>query len=92
MARDVRWGRSYESYSESPELVAAYARAMVTGLQGEINTPQFMTPGHTLSSVKHFVGDGGTLDGRDQGNTVVTEGELRDVHAPDISPPSKPAQ
>src|SRR5271154_2050349 len=49
VVRDVRWGRSYESYSESPGLVAAYARAMVTGLQGELNTPQFMTSGHTLS-------------------------------------------
>src|SRR5271168_4855847 len=60
VARDVRWGRSYESYSESPDLVAQYARAMVLGLQGEIDTPQFMTSGHTLSSVKHFIGDGGT--------------------------------
>ncbi|MEP6886359.1 MAG: glycoside hydrolase family 3 N-terminal domain-containing protein [Gammaproteobacteria bacterium] len=81
VARDVRWGRSYESYSESPELVAEYAAAMVTGIQGERGTPQFMAPGHTLSSVKHFVGDGGTLGGRDQGTTLVTEAELRDVHA-----------
>ena len=81
VVRDARWGRSYESYSESPALVAAYARAMVTGLQGESNTPRFMTPGHTLSSVKHFIGDGGTLGGRDQGNTTVSEAELRDVHA-----------
>ena len=81
VARDVRWGRSYESYSESPELVAAYAAAMVTGLQGPSGTPQFMAPGHTLSSVKHFLGDGGTRDGRDQGDTVLTEAELRAMHA-----------
>jgi beta-glucosidase len=81
VVRDVRWGRSYESYSESPELVARYAPAMVTGLQGERGTPQFMAPGHTLSSVKHFVGDGGTLAGRDQGNTVISEAELSSVHA-----------
>ncbi len=80
VARDVRWGRSYESYSESPELVAEYAEAMVTGLQGQRDTPQFMAPGHTLSSVKHFLGDGGTLDGRDQGNTVVPEAVLSSVH------------
>jgi beta-glucosidase len=80
VARDVRWGRSYESYSESPDLVAAYAAAMVTGLQGARDTPQFMAPGHTLSSVKHFLGDGGTQDGRDQGNTVVPEAELSAVH------------
>lgn len=81
VARDVRWGRSYESYSESPELVAEYAGAMVAGLQGERGTPQFMSPGHTLSSVKHFLGDGGTLGGRDQGNTIISESQLSGVHA-----------
>jgi len=80
VARDVRWGRSYESYSESPELVAEYAAAMITGLQGQRDTPQFMAPGHTLSSVKHFLGDGGTLGGRDQGNTTVPEASLSAVH------------
>ncbi len=81
VVRDVRWGRSYESYSEAPELVAAYAAAMVTGLQGQRDTPQFMAPGRTLSSVKHFLGDGATRNGRDQGESVVPETELRDVHA-----------
>ncbi len=82
VARDVRWGRSYESYSEAPELVATYAAAMVVGLQGERGTPQFMAAGRTLSSVKHFLGDGGTQCGRDQGDTVVPESELRAIHAP----------
>jgi beta-glucosidase len=81
VVRDVRWGRSYESYSESPELVAQYAPAMVTGLQGRLGTADFMGPGHTLSSVKHFVGDGGTLAGRDQGDTVLSESLLSSVHA-----------
>ena len=80
VARDVRWGRSYESYSESPELVAGYAAAMVTGLQGARGTAQFMAPGHTLSSVKHFLGDGGTLGGRDQNDTIATEAQLSAVH------------
>jgi beta-glucosidase len=80
VVRDVRWGRSYESYSESPQLVAEYAAAMVNGLQGQRGTPQFMGPGHTLSSVKHFLGDGGTLDGRDQGDTIVSEADLSAVH------------
>ncbi|HEY2685008.1 MAG TPA: glycoside hydrolase family 3 N-terminal domain-containing protein [Steroidobacteraceae bacterium] len=80
VARDVRWGRSYESYSESPELVAEYAPAMVEGLQGMLGGKDFMTPGHTLSSVKHFLGDGGTHDGRDQGDTRVSESELLSVH------------
>ncbi len=81
VVRDVRWGRSYESYSESPDLVARYAPAMVEGLQGKRGTPEFMSPGHTLSSVKHFLGDGGTLAGRDQGDTAIPEAELSAVHA-----------
>lgn len=81
VVRDVRWGRSYESYSESPALVERYAPAMVAGLQGERGTPQFMAPGRTLSSVKHFLGDGGTRNGRDQGDTVLPEPELAAVHA-----------
>ena len=81
VARDVRWGRTYESYSDDPALVAAYANAMVRGLQGERSRGTFMTPGHTLSSVKHFLGDGGTLDGRDQGDDRASEAELIRVHA-----------
>jgi beta-glucosidase len=80
VARDIRWGRSYESYSEAPQLVAEYAAAMVSGLQGERGTPQFMAPGRTLSSVMHFLGDGGTIGGRDQGDTVVSEAQLSEVH------------
>jgi beta-glucosidase len=81
VARDVRWGRTYESYSDDPALVAAYAAAMVRGLQGERSQGTFMTPGHTLSSVKHFLGDGGTLDGRDQGDNRAPESVLIHVHA-----------
>jgi len=74
-------GRSYESYSDDPQLVATYAGAMVRGLQGEISHGTFMTPGHTLSSVKHFLGDGGTLDGRDQYDDRAPESTLIRVHA-----------
>ncbi|HEY2144778.1 MAG TPA: glycoside hydrolase family 3 N-terminal domain-containing protein [Steroidobacteraceae bacterium] len=81
VVRDVRWGRSYESYSESPTLVAQYAGQMVTGLQGQRGTAQFLSPGHTLSSVKHYLGDGGTLAGRDQGETIVPESALSAIHA-----------
>jgi beta-glucosidase len=80
VARDGRWGRSYESYSESPSLVADYAAQMVIGLQGPFGSAQFMSAGHTLSSVKHFLGDGGTLGGRDQGDARVSEAELATIH------------
>jgi beta-glucosidase len=80
VVRDVRWGRSYESYSEDPALVAVYARAMVIGLQGRFGSSDFMASGHTLVSVKHFLGDGGTSDGRDQFDNLADERTLRDVH------------
>jgi len=80
VARDVRWGRTYESYSEDPALVREYAAAMVGGLQGEMGTPAFLGPDHTVASAKHFLGDGGTLDGRDQGDNESSEEELIRVH------------
>jgi beta-glucosidase len=89
VVRDVRWGRSYESYSEAPQLVAEYAPAMVEGIQGRRGSADFMAPGHTLSSVKHFLGDGGTLNGRDQGNTVLSEAELIAVHGAGYPPAMK---
>ncbi|WP_028917983.1 glycoside hydrolase family 3 protein [Pseudoxanthomonas sp. J35] len=79
--QDVRWGRAYEGYSENPEVVAQFARAMVEGLQGKPGEPGFLDDRHVMVSVKHFVGDGGTSGGRDQGDTQVSEAELRDVHA-----------
>ena len=81
VVRDVRRRRSYESYSEDPALVAAYARAMVTGLQGAPGTGEFMGPQHVLASVKHFIGDGSTLNGRDQFDSHADEVTLRNVHS-----------
>jgi beta-glucosidase len=78
--QDDRWGRTYEGYSQDPKLVAAYARAMVEGLQGKAGTPGFLRGNHVVATAKHFLGDGGTFEGRDQGDTRVSETTLRDVH------------
>jgi beta-glucosidase len=80
VARDARWGRTYESYSEDPHRVGEYAAALVTGLQGVPETAQFLDPAHVLATPKHFLGDGGT-GGRDQGDNRAPESELRDVDA-----------
>lgn len=79
--QDDRWGRSYEGYSESPELVASYAGVFVEGLQGKPGSAGFLDDHHVMSSVKHFLGDGGTSNGKDQGDTQVSEAQLRDIHA-----------
>lgn len=80
VVRDDRWGRTYESFSEHPDIVAAYAGPMVTGVQGEIGET-FLTDYHRIATAKHFVGDGGTENGIDRGDTVSTEQQLRDIHA-----------
>jgi beta-glucosidase len=79
VARDARWGRTYESYSENAQLVREYAVAMVTGLQGVPGTSQFLDAAHVLATPKHFLGDGDTHNGKDQGDSLASEQELREI-------------
>src|SRR6266404_7941015 len=79
IARNERWGRTYESFGESPELVSELGAAEVSGLQGG-------QPGDNSTSVlacaKHFLADGGTQNGVDRGNTVCDEATLRKIYLP----------
>ncbi|MFA4838132.1 MAG: glycoside hydrolase family 3 N-terminal domain-containing protein [Candidatus Neomarinimicrobiota bacterium] len=76
--RDERWGRTYEGFSETPELTQLMASAAVLGFQGDELSP----PPSVLACAKHFLGDGGTQNGHDQGNTVVDESGLRRLFLP----------
>ncbi|MCY3679275.1 MAG: endoglucanase [Gemmatimonadetes bacterium] len=77
VSRDARWGRTYESYSEDPRIVAGYASRIVRGLQdGRMG----VGPNGVVACAKHWVGDGGTEAGVDQGDTVVGEEDLRRLH------------
>ena len=79
VVRNDTWGRTYEGYSEDPEIIRAYAGEIVKGLQGEGDN--LFGPANVIATAKHFVGDGGTENGIDQGNTVVSEDVLRNVHS-----------
>ncbi|WP_437275203.1 exo 1,3/1,4-beta-D-glucan glucohydrolase [Sorangium sp. So ce375] len=82
VVRDDRWGRSYEGYSEDPEIVRSYAGRMIRGLQGRpADSADLFNGAHVVATAKHFMGDGGTEQGKDQGNTVCSEEALRDIHA-----------
>jgi len=85
VAQNDRWGRTYESYSEDPSLVAAYAGRMIEGLQGKSGTGSIQT-GNVSASAKHFLGDGGTTNGIDQGDTDIPEGQLIAIHAAGYPP------
>ena len=80
--QDVRWGRSYEGYSSDPALVARYGRAMTLGLQGELAAGRPLPASRVAATAKHFLADGGTADGRDQGDARIPEAELIALHAP----------
>jgi len=80
VARDDRWGRTYEAYAEDPALVAAYAAAVVEGLQGPIGSASHLDESRVLATAKHFLGDGGTDNGTDQGDNLASEAELYEIH------------
>jgi beta-glucosidase len=86
VVRDDRWGRSYESYSENPAVVASYARPLVEGLQGKIGAADWLKGPHIIATAKHFVGDGGTTGGKDQGDNASSEADLRDIQAAGYRP------
>ncbi len=80
VARDDRWGRTYESYSEDPALVKAYGGVFVDGLQGQANTDEFMAADKVIATAKHFIGDGATESGVDRGDARMSEEELFAIH------------
>jgi beta-glucosidase len=81
VARDDRWGRTYESYSEDPALVSRLGAAMVEGLQGRPDEPGFLGVGKVAATAKHFFGDGGTAQGVDQGDVNGNLADLMAIHA-----------
>tara|TARA_R110001592_G_scaffold86833_1_gene256501 strand:- start:43 stop:1863 length:1821 start_codon:yes stop_codon:yes gene_type:complete len=77
VAQNNQWGRFYESYSQAPELVNKYAGNIINGLQGELHGEG------VIACVKHWVGDGATSHGIDQGDASISWEELNKTH---ISP------
>jgi beta-glucosidase len=75
VVQNQRWGRSYESYSNDPKLVKQYAYEFVKSLQGDLTND-----GNVLASAKHFLGDGGTKNGVNEGKNFATENELINKH------------
>ena len=84
--QDPRWGRTYEGFSSDPALVARYASAMTLGLQGPLVAGRPLGLEHVAASAKHFLADGGTDGGKDQGDAKIGEAELIRVHAAGYPP------
>jgi beta-glucosidase len=76
VARDERWGRTYESYGEDPDLVATLGAAAIRGFEQATDGTAI------LATAKHFLADGGTQGGKDQGDARISEEDLRRIHLP----------
>ena len=82
VARDDRWGRTYESFGEDPAIANSYAAALVHGLQGRRGDKDWLRGPHIIATAKHFIADGGTEGGRDRGDARLSEVDLIRLHAP----------
>jgi beta-glucosidase len=76
VVQNDRWGRTYESFSEDAKLVRDYAGAYVEGLQGT-----FSSDANVVATAKHFIGDGGTDQGKDQGDNHSSKADIINIHA-----------
>ncbi|AES98545.1 putative glucan 1,3-beta-glucosidase [Medicago truncatula] len=85
VCKDPRWGRCYESYSEDTEIVQNMT-SYVSGLQGQ--PPEHYRKGYpflagrnkAIACARHFVGDGGTEKGVNEGNTILSYEDLEKIH------------
>ena len=78
VSRDPRWGRIAECYGEDTYLNSVYAAAAVSGFQGE----DYSAPGRVAACLKHYVGYGASMGGRDYQYTEISERTLREVYLP----------
>ncbi|KAA8516875.1 hypothetical protein F0562_017307 [Nyssa sinensis] len=87
VCRDPRWGRCYESYSEDHKIVQAMTE-IIPGLQGEVpaNSPKGVPfvggKIKVAACAKHYLGDGGTTEGINENNTVISRHGLLSIHMP----------
>ncbi|XP_039055476.1 beta-glucosidase BoGH3B-like [Hibiscus syriacus] len=86
VCRDPRWGRCYESYSEDHTIVQQLT-TLIDGLQGiPPGDMKGMPYVHGKTKVagcsKHYVGDGGTVNGINENNTIVDDSTLYGIHMP----------
>lgn len=72
VVQDIRWGRTYEGYSENVSIHQSLGSAYIEGLQSQ----------NVSATAKHFLADGATEGGADQGNVLLNEAQLRELHLP----------
>ncbi len=85
------WGRTYEGFGEDVELVTRLGEAFVTGLQGESGTDSYLDNSHVLATAKHYIGEGYTMNGMNQGNVKMEEADFDNLLREELLSPYKAA-
>jgi beta-glucosidase len=78
VVQDDRWGRTYEGFSEDPRITRAYGFEAINGLQD--GATQRIGYNGVIATAKHFIGDGGTINGQDQGVNPAPEADMINIH------------
>lgn len=82
VVQNIRWGRTYESYSENTDVVTQLGTAFTKGLQGDNYLTSLKSPDKIAACIKHYIGDGATEDGINAGDAKITEAEIRQKYLP----------
>ena len=86
-----RWGRSYETFGEESELVTKMGDAYIRGLQGDIPEKTLLYPNKVIATAKHYIGEGLTTNGANQGNVEMSDEEFQKYLEEELLPPYKKA-
>jgi beta-glucosidase len=78
VVQDDRWGRTYEGFSEDPRITRAYGYEAINGLQD--GATKRIGGNGVIATAKHFIGDGGTTNGQDQGVNAASEADMINIH------------
>ena len=86
-----RWGRSYETFGESSELVTKMGDAYIRGLQGDVPEKTLLYPNKVIATAKHYIGEGLATNGTNQGNVDMSTEDFEKVLREELLPPYQQA-
>ena len=78
LGRDPRWPRMWENYGEDPYVNAEMGRESVLGFQGD--DPNKVGDYSVAACMKHFMGYGAPVSGKDRTPSSITVQDLREKH------------
>ncbi|MCR5330755.1 MAG: glycoside hydrolase family 3 C-terminal domain-containing protein [Lachnospiraceae bacterium] len=88
-ARNELWGRTYECFSEETDTISRLSVALLKGLQGEPTATGYLDPAHVLATAKHYIGEGYTENGTNQGDVVMDPDEWEELLRTELLKPYK---